>query len=52
MVSIRAALYLRVSTLHQKPDLQADGLQHYAARAGLDIVARYLNGAQFSGEYF
>jgi DNA invertase Pin-like site-specific DNA recombinase len=34
----RAALYLRVSTPDQKPDLQFDGLRAYAARAGLDIV--------------
>jgi DNA invertase Pin-like site-specific DNA recombinase len=43
MVPIRTALYLRVSTLHQKPDLQADGLQQYASRDGLEIVARYLD---------
>jgi DNA invertase Pin-like site-specific DNA recombinase len=43
MVPIRTALYLRVSTLHQKPDLQADGLQQYASRAGLEIVAKYLD---------
>ncbi len=38
---IRAALYLRVSTPDQKPDLQVDGLRAYAARAGLDIVQDY-----------
>ena len=32
------ALYLRVSTADQKPDLQYDGLRGYAARAGLDVV--------------
>ncbi len=37
----RAALYLRVSTLDQKPDLQFDGLRAYASRAGLDIVQDY-----------
>jgi DNA invertase Pin-like site-specific DNA recombinase len=37
----RAALYLRVSTPEQKPDLQFDGLRAYAARAGLDIVQDY-----------
>jgi DNA invertase Pin-like site-specific DNA recombinase len=37
----RAALYLRVSTPDQKPDLQFDGLRAYAARAGLDIVQDY-----------
>ena len=33
----RTALYLRVSTADQKPDLQYDGLRGYAARAGLDV---------------
>nr|WP_245355685.1 recombinase family protein [Rhizobium leguminosarum] len=37
----RAALYLRVSTADQKPDLQYDGLRSFAARAGLDIVGDY-----------
>jgi DNA invertase Pin-like site-specific DNA recombinase len=37
----RAALYLRVSTADQKPDLQSDGLRAYAARAGLDIIQDY-----------
>jgi DNA invertase Pin-like site-specific DNA recombinase len=37
----RAALYLRVSTPDQKPDLQYDGLHDYAARAGLDVVQDY-----------
>lgn len=37
----RTALYLRVSTPDQKPDLQFDGLHAYAARAGLDIVQDY-----------
>ena len=32
----RTALYLRVSTADQKPDLQYDGLRAYAARAGLE----------------
>jgi DNA invertase Pin-like site-specific DNA recombinase len=40
---IRTALYLRVSTADQKPDLQYDGLRSYAARAGLDIVGDYLD---------
>jgi len=39
------ALYLRVSTMHQKPDLQADGLRRYAKRAGLEIAAEYLDVA-------
>ena len=42
---MRTALYLRVSTGHQKPDLQADGLCHYARRAGLEIVAEYVDVA-------
>ena len=37
----RAALYLRVSTADQKPDLRYDGLRSFAARAGLDIVGHY-----------
>jgi DNA invertase Pin-like site-specific DNA recombinase len=40
---MRTALYLRVSTSQQKPDLQADSLQQYAERAGLEIVAEYLD---------
>ena len=35
------ALYLRVSTADQKPDLQYDGLRAYAARAGLHVVRDY-----------
>ena len=46
--AMRTALYLRVSTEHQKPDLQADGMRRYAAHANLDIVAQYLDVA-FSG---
>lgn len=42
---MRTALYLRVSTIHQKPDLQADGLRRYAASAGLEIVGEYLDVA-------
>ena len=38
---MRTALYLRVSTEHQKPDLQTDGMRRYAAHADLDIVAQY-----------
>ena len=41
----RAALYLRVSTADQKPDLQFDGLRAYADRAGLEIVQEYLDVA-------
>ena len=42
---IRTALYLRVSTPDQKPDLQYDGLRAYAERAGLQIVADYCDVA-------
>jgi DNA invertase Pin-like site-specific DNA recombinase len=42
---MRTALYLRISTIHQKPDLQADGLRRYAASAGLEIVGEYLDVA-------
>ena len=41
----RTALYLRVSTADQKPDLQYDGLRGYAARAGLDVVQDYCDVA-------
>ncbi len=41
----RTALYLRVSTADQKPDLQYDGLRAYAARAGLNIVQDYCDVA-------
>ena len=39
----RTAIYLRVSTPDQKPDLQYDGLRGYAERAGLEIVGDYLD---------
>jgi DNA invertase Pin-like site-specific DNA recombinase len=41
----RAAIYLRVSTADQKPDLQFDNLRSYAERAGLVIVREYLDMA-------
>jgi predicted site-specific integrase-resolvase len=41
----RTALYLRVSTTDQKPDLQYDGLRGYAARAGLDVILDYCDVA-------
>jgi len=41
----RTALYLRVSTAEQKPDLQYDGLRGYAVRAGLDVVLDYCDVA-------
>ena len=37
----RTALYVRVSTVDQKPDLQYDGLRSYAERANLEIVGDY-----------
>jgi DNA invertase Pin-like site-specific DNA recombinase len=42
---MRTALYLRVSTEHQKPDLQADGIRRYTTHAKLDIVSQYLDVA-------
>ena len=42
---MRTALYMRLSTIHQKPDLQADGLRHYVRRAEGEIVAEYLDVA-------
>ena len=42
---MQTALYLRVSTAQQTPDLQDDGLRAYAARAGLEIVAMYVDHA-------
>jgi DNA invertase Pin-like site-specific DNA recombinase len=42
---VQTALYLRVSTTQQKPDLQDDGLRAYAARAGLEIVTTYADYA-------
>jgi predicted site-specific integrase-resolvase len=41
----RTALYLRVSTADQKPDLQYDGLRGYAERASLDVVRDYCDVA-------
>ena len=41
----RAALYLRVSTVDQKPDLQYDGLRAYATRAGLEVIRDYCDVA-------
>ncbi len=40
---MKTALYMRVSTGHQKSDLQIDALQAYAARAGLEIVEEYID---------
>ena len=44
-IGTRTALYLRVSTPDQKPDLQYDGLRGYAARARLDVVRDYCDVA-------
>jgi DNA invertase Pin-like site-specific DNA recombinase len=44
-IEMRTALYLRVSTEHQRPDLQDDGMRRYAVYAELEIVARYLDVA-------
>lgn len=41
----RTAFYMRVSTASQKYDLQTDGLENYSKRAGLEIVAEYLDTA-------
>ena len=41
----RTAIYIRVSTADQKPDLQIDDLRVYAKRAGLEIVREYLDVA-------
>jgi predicted site-specific integrase-resolvase len=41
----RTALYLRVSTADQKPDLQYDGLRSYAAHAGLDVIQEFCDVA-------
>jgi DNA invertase Pin-like site-specific DNA recombinase len=38
---MRTAVYLRVSTTQQKPDLQRDALYRYAARMDLAISAEY-----------
>ena len=45
MASHRTALYMRVSTADQKPDLQIDGLRAYADRAELMITHEYLDVA-------
>ena len=45
MTGVRTALYLRISTPEQKPDLQYDGLRGYAERAGLDVIRDYCDVA-------
>lgn len=42
---MRTALYLRVSTSQQKPDLQRDDLRSYAGRMGLEIRMAYTDVA-------
>ena len=42
---MQTALYLRVSTAQQTPDLQRDDLRSYAGRTGLAIVAEYTDVA-------
>lgn len=39
----RAALYLRVSTREQKPDLQLDELRELAARRGWQVVGEFID---------
>jgi DNA invertase Pin-like site-specific DNA recombinase len=41
----RTALYLRVSTADQRPDLQYDGLRAYAEQVGLEVMQDYLDVA-------
>jgi len=41
----RTAIYARVSTADQSPDLQHDGLHAFADRAGLSVVAAYTDVA-------
>ena len=40
---MRTALYVRVSTAQQKPDLQRDALYSYSARTDLAMVAEYMD---------
>ena len=42
---MKAAAYMRVSTADQNPDLQRDGITYFAERAGLRVVAWYLDHA-------
>lgn len=39
----RTAIYIRVSTVSQKTDLQHDGLTEYASRAGLNITTEFID---------
>jgi len=40
---IRAAIYARVSTAEQNPDLQLDELERYAAARGLSVIDKYVD---------
>ncbi len=40
---IRAAIYARVSTADQNPDLQLDELERYAAARGLSVTDKYVD---------
>ena len=42
---MQTALYLRVSTAQQRPDLKRMGCAAYATRAELEIVATYMDHA-------
>lgn len=44
-MSNRTAIYMRVSTVEQKPDLQLDGLIAFAKRSELNITHQYLDMA-------
>ena len=39
----RAAIYARVSTADQNPELQLDELERYAEARGLDVVAKFVD---------
>lgn len=39
----RAAIYARVSTADQSPQMQLDALREYAQRRGLEIIAEYVD---------
>ena len=42
---MQAAAYMRVSTADQNPHLQRDGITSFAERAGLRVIAWYLDVA-------
>ncbi len=39
----RVAIYCRVSTLEQRPEIQRDALRSYAHSRGLEIVGEYVD---------